>query len=339
MANTLDAHLEAAWKLLESGDFAGARKQAEDAVALDDDSADAHTIFGAVAAAEGDVERALALLDRAMDLDPEAFDPALLAAETMAGAGQLEDALEACDVALDRAEEEDEYLDALLLRAELELGTGHPEAAQQTLGELPPAGTELPEPTHHLRVAGCLLELGELESAEQHLEAALKREPDSADALHLLGLVSEALGDREKMIARFQRVRALDVKQPEPAWSISMERLEARAQAALEELPEKARELLGNVPIVIEDYPSEELVADGLDPRLLGLFSGIPYPEQSALSGQPPHLECVMLFKRNIERDARTAEEVDQELRTTLLHETGHFFGLDEEDLEDLGLD
>src|SRR5581483_2473126 len=193
MANTLDAHLEAAWKLLESGDFAGARKQAEDAVALDDDSADAHTIFGAVAAAEGDVERALALLDRAMDLDPEAFDPALLAAETMAGAGQLEDALEACDVALDRAEEEDEYLDALLLRAELELGTGHPEAAQQTLGELPPAGTELPEPTHHLRVAGCLLELGELESAEQHLEAALKREPDSADALHLLGLVSEAL--------------------------------------------------------------------------------------------------------------------------------------------------
>src|SRR5581483_7876430 len=112
MANTHDAHLEAAWKLLESGDFAGARKQAEDAVALDDDSADAHTILGAVAAAEGDVERALASLDRAMDLDPEAFDPALLAAETMAGAGQLEDALEACDVALDRAEEEDEYLDA-----------------------------------------------------------------------------------------------------------------------------------------------------------------------------------------------------------------------------------
>ena len=57
------------------------------------------------------------------------------------------------------------------------------------------------------------------------------------------------------------------------------------------------------------------------------------------LSGQPPHLECVLLFKRNIERDARTVEEVDQEIRTTLLHETGHFFGLDEEDLEGLGLD
>jgi predicted Zn-dependent protease with MMP-like domain len=225
------------------------------------------------------------------------------------------------------------------LRAELELGLGESDAATQTLAELPPAGTDLPDVMHHLRAAGCLLELGALDAAEGQLETVLKREPDSADALHLLGLVSEAKGDREKMIERFTRVRALDLKAPPSEHTITIDRLEERAQAALEELPAEARKLLGNVPIVIEDYPSQELVGDGLDPRLLGLFSGVPYPEQSTLSGQPPHLECVLLFKRNIERDARSLEEIDDEIRTTLLHETGHFFGLDEDDLEKLGLD
>ncbi len=339
MARTIDEHLEAAWKLLEDGDLDGAGREAAAARALDGESADAHTLTGAIKAAKGEVDGALASLERAMELDEEAFDPALLAAEVLAGAGRMEEALEACEAALDRADEEDEYLDALLLRAELELALGDPDAAKQTLGELPPDGADLPETMHHLRAAGCLLEIGELDAAEKQLETVLRREPDSADALHLLGLTSEAKGDHDQMIARFKKVRALDLKAPPSPHAVTVERLEERAQAALEELPEEARKLLGNVPIVIEDYPSEELVDDGLDPRLLGLFSGVPYPEQSTLSGQPPHLECVMLFKRNIERDARSIEEIDDEIRTTLLHETGHFFGLDEDELEKLGLD
>jgi len=55
--------------------------------------------------------------------------------------------------------------------------------------------------------------------------------------------------------------------------------------------------------------------------------------------GAPPHLENVLLFHRNIERVARSAQEMEEQIRVTLLHETGHFFGLDEEDLADLGLD
>jgi predicted Zn-dependent protease with MMP-like domain len=47
----------------------------------------------------------------------------------------------------------------------------------------------------------------------------------------------------------------------------------------------------------------------------------------------------VFLFQRNIERVARTTNEVEAEIRTTLLHETGHFFGLDEDELAEMGLD
>ena len=140
------------------------------------------------------------------------------------------------------------------------------------------------------------------------------------------------------MVAHFQRVRALDEKAAPLPWAVTEERMEELVEAALAELPERAQKLLENVPVMVEALPSEEVVGDGFDPRGLGLFAGVPFPEQSALSG-PPHLEAVFLYQRNIERVARSTAEVEAEIRTTLLHETGHFFGLDEDDLAELGLD
>jgi predicted Zn-dependent protease with MMP-like domain len=189
-----------------------------------------------------------------------------------------------------------------------------------------------------LRAGDALLELGDAERAQAHFERAAKREPDNADAVYGLGLAAEARGERAEMIAHFQRVRALDLKAAPQPWAVSTERLEELVESALGELPERAQKLLENVPVMVEDLPSEEVVADGFDPRGLGLFAGVPFPEQSSLSG-PPHLEAVFLYQRNIERVARSTSEVEAEIRTTLLHETGHFFGLDEDELAELGLD
>jgi predicted Zn-dependent protease with MMP-like domain len=119
---------------------------------------------------------------------------------------------------------------------------------------------------------------------------------------------------------------------------MSDEKLEQLAEAALEELPESARKLLANVPIVVEDYPSAELVAEGVDPRSLGLFAGTPFPEQPNL-GAPPSLQQILLFRRNLEREAIDDNDFEEQIRITLLHETGHFFGMEESDLEDVGLD
>jgi len=331
----VDHHLDAGWKALEEGDLAGARAKAEAAIAEAPEDAGAHTLAGAVAAAGGDFDASAKAYERAHQLDPEAFEPVYQWAQVLATAGDLEEALALMEDALDVAEEEDEYVEALLLKAEIELGLEDEEAAGETLSELPPVA--LPAVDDHLRAAECFLEIGRLDEAEKHFKLAIEREPDFADAWHGLGLVAEDRGDEKARAEAFAKVRVLDAKGPAPHFTITVEELEAKVDEVLGELPTEMRSLLGNVPIVVDDMPSETLVADGLDPRALGLFAGMPFPEQGI--GAPPQLQQIYLFKRNIERGAQDLDDVKDEVRATLLHEAGHFFGLDEDDLADLGLE
>ena len=336
MAETLEAALQAAWEALDRGDTDGARGRVQAARALDAEAPEVDTLEGAIAAQEGDADGAMAAFKRAMQKDAEYFEPAYLAAQLAAAQGDLEDALETSELALDAAEEEEDYLDALLLKAEIELALDDPDAAAETLTELPPV--DMPEAQHHVRAGGCLLELEDLEGAERHFSSAARLDPSNADAHHGLGLVAEVEGRDPAKVEHWKKVRELDLEEPVAPWRLPEERLEACVEAALGHLPERARALVGNVPILLEDYPSALLVDEGVDPRSLGLFTGTPFPEQSAL-GAPPHLEHVLLFQRNLEREARTPEEVEEEITITLLHETGHFFGMDEDDLEEVGLD
>ena len=91
------------------------------------------------------------------------------------------------------------------------------------------------------------------------------------------------------MIAAWKQVRALDAKAPPPTVSISDDEVERIALSALELLPAEVRAKLANVPILIDDVPSEGLVEDGTDPRLLGLFSGAPMADgiANAATGWP----------------------------------------------------
>jgi len=135
--------------------------------------------------------------------------------------------------------------------------------------------------------------------------------------------------------AAWQQVRTLDAKAPRGPIEISEDELERIATEALAELPSTAREKLDNVPIVIHDRPSAELVADGLDPRTLAVFQGPSMRDENA----SPALTNILLFKANIERIAQDLDHLAEEVRVTVLHETAHYFGLEEEDLERLGLD
>ncbi len=113
--------------------------------------------------------------------------------------------------------------------------------------------------------------------------------------------------------------------------------LVALAEEALGEMPEELRSHMRNVPIVVADLPAAADVATGLDPRLLGMFSGSPHSD-SASALAPGGLTEIILFRGNIERAAVDEESLRDEVRTTLLHEAGHFFGLDEDALARLGL-
>lgn len=109
------------------------------------------------------------------------------------------------------------------------------------------------------------------------------------------------------------------------------------AARALDELPDEFRERMENVVVVVEDYPSAEDAESTEVPRdeLLGLFHGVSRLDQGWSNGAPDGLpERIVLYKRNIEAICSTEKELVEEIRLTVLHEIGHYFGLSEEDME-----
>jgi predicted Zn-dependent protease with MMP-like domain len=106
------------------------------------------------------------------------------------------------------------------------------------------------------------------------------------------------------------------------------EKFEALVEQALAGLPEPFRVRLTNVAIIVEDLPPPEREDHGL---LLGLFHGIPRTEKSVFYSTPP--DHIFLYQRNIEAISRSEADVRRQIRNTLLHEVGHYFGLNEEEL------
>ncbi len=108
---------------------------------------------------------------------------------------------------------------------------------------------------------------------------------------------------------------------------------------AIRELPDEFRKKLNNVAIIVEDYPSEELMQRmGVPPEdtLFGLYEGVPLTERSFFA-EPLYPDRILIFQRAIEDECDSPEEVKEELKITLVHEIAHFFGMDDDYLEDLG--
>jgi predicted Zn-dependent protease with MMP-like domain len=198
------------------------------------------------------------------------------------------------------------------------------------LGDLPLA----------LEIAELHQAVGEADVAVQRLKTLTAAHPDEADAWYALGCAAAELEDEGEMRAAWKRAWSLDAAPrdgEDEGPRLDEETVSAVAEQALAELPDRARALLRDVPIIVAELPAEADVETGLDPRALGLFTGTAYPDMPHVGGQPG-LTQIVLFRRNIERVAEDEEELRQELRMTLLHETGHFFGLDEAELEGAGL-
>ena len=103
-------------------------------------------------------------------------------------------------------------------------------------------------------------------------------------------------------------------------------------------MPRSIREAIANVPLLVEDFPGTELVRqENVSPQILGIFIGIPRTEAMA-TAQMPDLDRIILFKRNLEKVCRDKEELIEQIQITVRHEVGHYLGLDEEDMERLGL-
>jgi predicted Zn-dependent protease with MMP-like domain len=113
----------------------------------------------------------------------------------------------------------------------------------------------------------------------------------------------------------------------------------ALVEEALEGLPEEFRRHLQNVVVEVEDLPDRQTVrrmGRGSLRSLLGLYHGVPLTHRSVEhSGQLP--DRITLYKENIEDVCGSREEIVEQVRTTVLHEVGHHFGLDEGELRAKG--
>ncbi|MDQ4064506.1 MAG: metallopeptidase family protein [Actinomycetota bacterium] len=108
-------------------------------------------------------------------------------------------------------------------------------------------------------------------------------------------------------------------------------------EEALASLPPEIAKRMDNVEVVIEDEPAEDEIVD-LEPgeTLFGLYRGIPLTERgNDYAGVLP--DQISIYRGPIERACRTNAEIRAEVRTTVIHEIAHHFGIDDERLEDLG--
>lgn len=214
---------------------------------------------------------------------------------------------------------------------------------QRALPELEAAAKALPDDPD---VAGdlgvALFHCARFPEAERRLEAACSMGSEVGYVWFARGVCLERRGERTGACPVLDRAHELEPEEyPVPA-RIGPRELARVAASVLDELPPELGARLAGVPVQVEEFPSDELLAESvgeLDPTILGAFLGVPYPDQVSVGGGPVLPETIVLYRRNLELSCADIDEVREQVRITLLHEIGHWLGLDEDDLADRGLD
>lgn len=141
-------------------------------------------------------------------------------------------------------------------------------------------------------------------------------------------------------------------KQRDSACSPSGERKMERekfvklVEEALDALPTKFRKRMHNVSVLVEDLPPGQLAqrgsrnagvvdSDDAENLVLGVFEGVPTTRKSVFD-LPAGPDRIVLYQKNIEAVCSNEAEIRQEIRLTVLHELGHYFGMTEAQLEDV---
>ena len=116
---------------------------------------------------------------------------------------------------------------------------------------------------------------------------------------------------------------------------VTEEEFEELVTEAISTLPEKFRERMENIAVVIEDLPSRELLMEMKIKSpygLLGLYRGIPYTRRG-IWYRNVMPDKIIIFKKPIEIRCRNKKEIKESVRRVVIHEIGHYFGLNEAEL------
>jgi len=122
-------------------------------------------------------------------------------------------------------------------------------------------------------------------------------------------------------------------------YHVSKQRFAKLVEEALRELPQPFAQHLEEVSVEIKDRPTQKQLKDqGLeeDELLLGLYVGHPMTQRSVeFSGILP--DAIYIFQEDVELVSESEKDLIHQVRITVLHEIGHHFGMDEDDLDEIG--
>jgi predicted Zn-dependent protease with MMP-like domain len=113
---------------------------------------------------------------------------------------------------------------------------------------------------------------------------------------------------------------------------------EGLVERALRRLPREFRERLANIAVVVEDWPDDRTLAEmGIEPpdTLYGLYQGVDLTHRDSSYGNVLP-DTVTIYQGPIEEDCADQAEMAQLVRETVVHEIGHFFGLDDDTMHQI---
>jgi predicted Zn-dependent protease with MMP-like domain len=271
--------------------------------------------------------------------DPEeTVERVLDAAEEALDRGEPDEALELCR---DVLETHPHHVGALFVAADAERQLGELERAEA--GYRAVIATE-PHHSHGWSaLAGVLFDQLRFDEARVAALRSVRADAENAEAYWIRALLRERRGDLAGADRDFLRAARLDGEAfPRPE-RLSDAMITSVVEEAKGSLHPSVRSYLDQVAFVVEEVPSEDVCRDfeppALPGELLGYFSGATLSDRHGDDPWSHVPSTIVLFRRNLERLASDREQLVEELRITVLHEVGHFLGLDEDDLEARGLE
>ncbi len=261
--------------------------------------------------------------------------PAVARVESALDAGRDQEALELAEAALEKGE--GDRLDLLYLSADALLALGRPKEAEQRLRAV--LAEDPSCPTSRCWLAMALFRQCRFKESRVEVERSLESDRAPIDAHIVVGMLLEREEDLAGADEKFALAHEMDPDRFHLPIRMSRREFDQQVRLAARKLPRQFRRHLERVPVIVQDVPALELLRGGgeqFDPEILGLFDGTPLPDTADAVELRPNY--IYLFQRNLERMARDREDLIEQITITLHHELGHYLGLDEDEVEDMGL-
>jgi predicted Zn-dependent protease with MMP-like domain/predicted Zn-dependent protease len=356
--------LDEAYEALAEGQLDAARQDLDEARRHDADrdqgqSAEVRLLEIELLDAEGKSEEAVSAAEEALDDLPKSMLLKLRLAtllldvydDVIGARPHLEELLARLDsgeqtdaaaplVGDEKTEARDDFLfEVLLTLSDARAADHDPKGALEVAARAQKASPD--DPMARVALGAAQFDVCKIDDAEKSVAQAIDRDPRCADAFWLRGRILTAKGDDAGADVAFARAVKLDHERFQNPFRIAEDGFAKLMEESYDELPAQVKDYLRNVAVTVEDVPPLERLTSSdppLSPGSLGLYEGTP---PSLAPGDDPwsHFPSrITLFRKNIEISSTSEDELKDLVSSTLLHEVGHYLGLDEEDLDERGL-